>query len=224
MAKTTAAKKKSGLPVFWTTRIAAALAGDQPCERATWMGGHYKLPKEQRDSESEVKLALWKTNHTEQLSALTQKLKAEGWACDVERFFRVSGQFAAISGKAEVIAQQKDRRPVIVDVKSGEEEASHILQVLIEMIFIPHAWNAPTMQFDGQVVYPDRTVNIKPADAVQVRPKVFALLKRMGTIPKPDPSPSESACRFCDVPLAECPERFNASAEVEAAPMPGELF
>lgn len=225
MAKpTTTATKKSGLPVFWTTRIAAALAGDQPCERATWMGGHYKLPKQERCSEDAVALALWKTEHTELLNKVEAQFKADGWRCDKERFFKVPGTFSAVSGKADLVAQQKDRRPLIVDAKSGEAKESDILQVLIEMIFIPHAWKVPTMQFDGQVVYPDRTVTIKHADAERLKPKLFALAKRLGTIPKPDASPSESACRFCEVPLADCPERWQAGEMVEAGPMPGELF
>ncbi len=224
MAKPTTATKKTGLPVFWTTRIAAALAGEQSCERSTWMGAHYKLPKQQKDSEGEVALALWKTNHTEQLQAHIQKLKADGWRCDVERFFKVPGHFAKISGKADIVAQQKDRRPLIVDIKSGEEKAEHVLQVAIEMILIPHAWKVPTMQFDGQVVYEDRTIDIRHSDAVKLQPKLFALVKRLATAPKPDAAPSESACRFCDVPTELCPERWQTGAADEAAAPEFELF
>lgn len=218
-----ASTKRSGLPEFWTTTIAKALSGDQPCLLAAWLSGHYRLDKRQRENGAE--LAIWKTNHTAQLQAHVEKMKAEGWKCSVERFFKVTGQAAIISGKADLVVQQTDKRPRIIDIKSGTPRESDVLQVMIEMVMIPHAWNSPGMIFDGEVVYDTHTVAITPAQADQVKPRIFAMLKHLGLSRPPDAAPSSSACRFCDVSSADCPDREDADdSERQPVPVEMELF
>src|SRR3990167_6951693 len=93
---------RDGLPAFWTTHLAKALSGDQPCLLAPWLLGHYKLEKRVR--EDGASLALWKTNHTSQLQECVTSMTAAGWGCSVERFFKVTGQTAIVSGKADIVA------------------------------------------------------------------------------------------------------------------------
>lgn len=209
------------LPTFWCTAIAKSLSGDQPCLLSTWLSGR-KSTKAKRPRENAADLALWKVNHTEQLTGIVDRLKADGWKVSVERFFRVPGTYSVISGKADVVAQQKEKRPLIVDAKSGEPRESDVLQVCIEQVMMPLAWDAPGMIFDGKVIYQTHDVAVTPAHADQIRPRVFALLKKLGTIARPEASPSESACRFCDVPDDVCPDRFKSETALE--PPPSELF
>ena len=129
--------RREGKPAFWVSQIAKVLVGDQPCLLAPWLAGHFQIKKSQRDSAS---LATWKANHTELLQRTVKRYRSEGWKCDVERFFKVEGVSAILSGKADLIAQQKDRRPQIIDVKSGQPSESHVVQVCLEMIAIPLAW------------------------------------------------------------------------------------
>lgn len=204
-----------GIPKFWITAIAKSLSGDQPCLLSTWIHGH--LPdREKRPSGDPASLATWKVNHTAQLQALVEKLKGDGWKCSVERFFRVEGHTSIISGKADCIAQQADKRPVIWDAKSGTPRESDIVQVALEMILVPMSWNAPTMIFDGHVAYKDHDVVITPKQAEQIRPKAFALLKHLGMVRRPDASPSLGSCRFCDVSAADCPDRVEQGSEIIA--------
>ena len=198
------------LPTLWTTAIAKSLSGDQPCLLSTWISGRNK---EKRPRENAADLAIWRTNHTAQLNEAVDRLKAEGWKCSVERFFKVTGQHAIISGRADCIAQQTDKRPLILDVKSGKPRDSDVPQVAIEMVMIPLAWESPSMIFDGKVLYRDHQVQVTPTHATELRPKIVALLKKLGTMPRPEASPSQSACRFCDVPDAECPDRWKAESE-----------
>lgn len=201
-----ATTKRNGLPEFWSTHIAKVLSGDQPCYLAPWLTGHYKIEKRHRDQAS---LAVWKSNHSEQLKATVDRYRGLGWKCTVEQYFRVTGQSAVLSGKADLICQQTEKRPLIVDVKSGEPRDSDVIQVMIEQIAIPLAWGAPVMQFDGEVVYQTHSVEISPHEAAEMKPKVFGLLKRLGTMPRPEASPSQGTCRFCDVSEADCPDRWD---------------
>ena len=195
------------LPAFWVTTLAKVLSGDQPCPLQPWLSGRMKFPK--RDSGG---LAVWKAKHTELLRTTTDRLVGEGWKVAVEQFFRVEGAHAIASGKADLIVQPKNHsihRPRIIDCKTGEPKDSDAMQVIVEIVLIPIAWGK-RLQFDGQVVYADDfTVDITHAEAEAVSPKLFALLKRLGTEARPEPQPSKSACMFCDVPASECAVRWQ---------------
>jgi hypothetical protein len=207
--------RRDGLPAFWTTHIAKVLCGDQPCFLPVWLNGHHILPKRP----SSASLAKWKAEHTALLQKTTESYKAAGWNCRVESFFKVTGQTAILSGKADLICQQADKRPLIVDVKSGSPKDSDVSQVLIEMIAIPLAWNSTSMIFDGAVVYADVTIPLRPSDAESLKPQVFALLKRLALMSKPDPQPSASACKYCEIPDSLCGQRFEESPQVAATEM-----
>ena len=212
MAAIATTVKREGLPAFWTTTVAKMLSGEQPCELVAWLSGHYKLAKRPRLDDSA--LAIWKTKHTELLNETVYQMKTEGWRCSVESYFKVTGQTAILSGKSDLICQHLERRALIIDAKSGSPKGADALQVMIEMIMVPLSWGQPNLIFGGRVVYPTHKVDIEPKDAAEMRPKVFAALKQLGAVVRPDASPSESACKFCDVSDADCSERFKADAAV----------
>lgn len=203
---------RPGLPEFWATGVAKALVGDQPCLLPVWLGGHYKLPKRSGD---EARFAQWKAEHTAQLEAREALHREAGWKIDKERFWRVKGQAAVLVGKSDLILQKTDCRPVIEDVKSGRPEDHHTAQVLIYMVMLPLAWNAPRMQFAGRVVYPTHTVELHPHEAEAFRPKLMALMRRLGTAERPVPNPGRDACRFCEVPDEACGVRYVHEIDAE---------
>jgi hypothetical protein len=200
-----ATTKRDGLPDFWATGVAKLLVGDQPCRLRTWLPGHFKIEKRPQDDSSA--LTRWKIRHTEALNAAVAKFKAEGWKCQVEQFFKVHGQTAILTGKVDLITQKKDCRPTIRDAKGGEPSDADVAQVQIYQVAIPLAWNSPTMQFDGEVIYPTHTVKISAAEAQAIKPKLFALLRQLGSTERPPASPSESTCRFCEIG-SDCTERW----------------
>ena len=206
---------RSGLPSFWSTTLAKVLVGDQPCLLQPWLNGRFKFEEKQKGD-----MASWKADHSAMLQERVTSYKNAGFKCDVERFFRVTGTYAVLSGKADLVIRdaESDRpkiRPTIIDVKSGKPRDSDTAQVLIEMVMIPLAWKVPGMQFDGEVHYAnDPMVKLKSTQAETIKPKLFALLKQLGTMERPTPSPSRDACRYCAVPDAECGQRFQDSDSV----------
>lgn len=196
---------KPALPAFWVTHLAKALVGEQPCLLSPWLSGRQKFPA-RGDGAT---LALWKTQHTALLHDTVRRYQADGWTCDVERYFRVTGERAIISGKADLILRHRDMRPVVLDAKSGLPRESDLAQVMIEMILMPLAWTSPGLIFSGLVVYLDHKVPVTPAQAEALRPKLFALVRRLATTDRQPAAPSESACKFCNVPASECSERWT---------------
>ncbi len=69
------------------------------------------------------------------------------------------------------------------------------------------------MVFDGEVIYSDHSVKVTPPEAQAIRPKLFALLRKLGSDVRPEATPSPSACRFCDVSVTDCPDRFSETDE-----------
>lgn len=214
---------RNGLPEFWTTALAKALSGDQPCHLAPWLAAHYRLEKRERDDESQAKLAKWKADHSAMLTSQVEKMRSEGWKVDVERYFKTHGQKANVAGKADIVAQKADVRPLIVDVKSGSPRDSDVLQVIVEMILIPMAWEK-RMIFSGLVVYPTHEVNIKASEAEELKPRLFALIKKLSITTRPDPSPGKLQCKFCDVSEFDCPDRWKETDETQALEPVTDLF
>jgi hypothetical protein len=203
---------RTGLPNFWCTHIAKALVGEQPCMLQPWLAGRFVLPRTSSSSITE-----WKAAHSALLQTVIKERSDQGWRCKVEQFFRVTGQHGVVSGKVDLILQQKDKRPRIVDAKSGRPKDSDVTQVLIEMCLVPLAWSAPTMQFEGEVVYASGGgIVLEPREAESIKPRLFALVRQLATMERPNPSPSRDACLFCDVPDSECPDRWRDDMETVA--------
>ncbi len=198
---------RPGLPTFWSTGIARALVGENACMLQPWLLSHFQIDKRPRPDSGA--LAKWKSDHTQQLQAERDRLQAEGWKLRVEQFFRLTGQSAILSGKPDLIAQQDGKRPKILDIKSGQPRDSDVSQVAIYCIAMPLAWSSPSMIFEGEVVYPTHRILVTAADVENIRPSIFALLRKLASDQRPSASPSESACRFCDVDVLDCPERWQ---------------
>lgn len=201
--------ERTGLPEFWVTSLAKILVGEQPCKLEAYLRGRFKYPKK---AENEQMLA-WKTRHTELLNTTRAEALNNGWKLRVEGFIRVTGETAVLTGKPDIVAQKPDCRPHVIDCKGGEPKDSDIAQVAIYCVAVPLAWKAPGMQFDGQVVYADSRIDVPTSRGEFIKPKLFALLRELGSGPKPPATPSPSNCRYCEVPLEHCPDRVTEIQE-----------
>jgi len=208
---------RSGLPTVWTTHLAKALVGENACLLQPWLTARFKFDRRG----DETALVQWKANHTTLLTDIVAQYRKDGFKCQVERFFKAPGRFVNLTGKADLIAQKTDVRPLIIDAKSGSPKDSDVAQVMVEMLAVPLAWQAPAMVFDGLVIYPTHQVKVTPAEANGLRSKAFGLLKQLGTMARPAPSPSRDNCLWCVVPKSECPDRWS---EVELPEVVNEEF
>lgn len=199
--------KREGLPTFWATGIAKLLIGENPCRFEQWMKGHYRIEKVRRPDDG--KLTKWKADHTEQLTQAIDRFTSQGWKCQVERYWRLTGETAIIAGKADLITTKDGSRPTIRDIKGGIPRDSDAAQVCIYQICLPLAWRSPYMQFDGEVIYPSHSVPVPHAQAMELRSQLFALLRKLAGEARPPASPSEQTCRWCDVGKADCPDRVE---------------
>ena len=157
-------------------------------------------------------------NHT----ALLNKRKAE-WelshysvAIEGQNSFQLRGRSATLANKPDLITQ-RDGQAVIVDAKTGQDSASHVVQVMIYLYAIPRALEQyRNIELRGQATYLDHTVRI-PAEAVddQFIQNLGALIRRLAADKPPARVPSRPECRFCDISALDCPERVDEGSESE---------
>ena len=102
-------------------------------------------------------------------------------------------------------------------MKTGQDSASHVVQVMIYLYAIPRALERyRTLKLRGQVTYDDHTIRI-PAEAVddQFIQNLGALIRRLAADKPPARVPSRPECRFCDISALDCPERVDEGSEPE---------
>ena len=191
------------------------LTGENSCEWAIWFKAHHqdwtKVP-------SDFNQAQWILNHT----ALLNKRKAE-WelshysvAIEGQNSFQLRGRSATLSGKPDLITQRHGQA-VIVDVKTGQDSPSHVVQVMIYLYAIPRALEQyRNLELRGQATYLDHTVRI-PAEAVddQFIQNLGALIRRLAADKPAARVPSRQECRFCDISAEDCPDRVDEERQPE---------
>ncbi len=194
------------------TKLSSLLVGEQSCRFASWIQGHYKIEKRVRDGD----LVTWKAKHTEMMNKRVAELKLEGWKVRVEsqNFFKMKGNVAIVSGKPDIVAT-RGAETKVVDCKGGAIMDKNVAQVTIYQNILPLAWGRHDWQLSGEVVYPSAIIPVSYDAALKLREPLFRLIKDLATSTKPDPTPSEMECRFCDVSLTDCPQRFGEGKSVD---------
>ena len=202
-------------PYIWATWQPRLLTGEHSCEWAVWFKAHYQ---DWTRTTSEFNQAEWMLNHTALLNKRKVEWELSHYSVAIERqnSFQLRGRSATLAGKPDLITQ-RDGQAVIVDVKTGQDSPSHVVQVMIYLYAIPRALERyRTLELRGQATYLDHTVRI-PAESVddQFIQNLGALIRRLVADKPPTRVPSRPECRFCDISALDCPERVDEGSESE---------
>ena len=196
-------------PYIWATWLPRLLIGENSCEWAVWFKAHHqdwaKVP-------SEFNQAEWMLNHTALLNERITNWEVGGFYVDVEaqNRFELRGKSATLASRPDLVARRDDEA-VIVDAKTGQENPSHVVQVMIYLYAVPKALEKyRNLKPRGQVTCQDHTVRI-PAEAVddQFVQNLGALIRRLSADEPAKQVPSRQECRFCDISAADCPTRVD---------------
>ena len=152
------------LPYIWPNWLPSLMTVENSCEWAVRFKAHYnkwaRVP-------SNFNHAEWMLNPTALLNKRRAGWEVGGFNVDIEgrNSFHLRGRSATLAGKPDLVARRDDEA-VIIDAKTGQESASHIVQVMIYLYAIPKALERyQNLKLSGQVTYQDHTVRI-PAEAV----------------------------------------------------------
>lgn len=200
---------------IWVTWITGLMAADKHCEWSAWFRAHYsgydKAP-------SDFDLAAWKAAHGEMVRARAGELRGQGFTVFVEdqNKFNLKGRAATLGGVADLVAV-RDGEGLVVDCKSGQRRDSDAFQVLTYMLVLPLTHAACRgLDLAGEVQYRDGRLRI-PAEKLddEMKSLIRATIERVGGATPPSKVPSLSECRFCDLTVADCPERIDEAQRVE---------
>ena len=197
------------LPHIWATWLPRPVTGEDSYEWAVWFKADYQ---DWDRAPSDFDQTEWLIRHTALLKEQRGEWEARGHDVYVEgqNSFRLQGQSATLAGKPDlVIVRNKDA--LIIDVKTGRQQAWHVVQVMIYMYALPRALpQYLDLKLRGQVTYRDHTVRI-PAEAVddQFVQNLGALIRRLSADKPARRVPSPQECRFRDISAADCPERVD---------------
>ena len=196
-------------PYIWTTWLPRLLTGERSCEWAIWFKAHHQGWARKP---SDFNQAEWMLNHTSLLNekksqweARRQKVYVEG-----QNSFRLRGQSATLAGRPDLIVVRSNDA-LIIDIKAGREQPSHVVQIMIYMYALPRA--LPQYQhakLAGEVFYPTRTARVPMGSLhTQFIKDLGALILRLAVDNPAARVPSPNECRFCDITAEDCADRVD---------------
>jgi RecB family exonuclease len=181
----------------------------------TWLNGFLAVENSHESVSQELApgdfdRAGWQMAHTAMVNEARERWEGQGRQVFTERQngFSLRGDAGTLGGRPDLIARRGDAG-TIIDVKTGKDSPSHIVQVMLYMYAVPRAIRQHQgVVFDGQVAYTDHAVDI-PAAAVDDK-FVERLSQLIGQLASDAPArrvPSPGECRFCPITAADCPDR-----------------
>ena len=201
-------------PYLYVTWIPRYLTGDKSCLFAAWFKANHQNYKKMP---SDFNSAKWNMEHTDLMNKLVAELEERD--CEIliesQNSFKVESvrSGAVIGGKPDVIAVHHDGRNVIYDAKTGQESASHIVQVQLYMYLLPKAqierWR--DKKFEGVVMYADGSEKRISADSVDDAfvARLAEFMRKMTSHMPPRRVPSLAECGWCELTSADCPDRVE---------------
>ena len=199
-------------PYICATWLPKLLTGENSCEWAVWFKAHHQ---DWTRTPSEFNQAEWMLNRTSLLNEQKTQWEARGQDVYVEgqNSFRLRGQSATLAGRPDLIVV-RNHDALIIDIKAGQQQRSHFVQIMIYMYALPRA--LPQYQYAklaGEVIYPTRTVRVPMGSLhTQFKKDLGALIRRIAADKPAARVPSEHECRFCDITALDCAERVDSDA------------
>ena len=196
-------------PYIWVTWLAKLVVGENSCEWAGWFRTQHETWSWNQVPDT-TDWTTWRMAHTARINEVREDYEAKGYTVFTENqnWFRLRGNSAALGGKPDLIAR-KGSVGTIIDIKTGEPQSSHGVQVIVYMYAIPRALGQYRgVTFDGKLVYADHEVPI-PSSAVDDKfvGNLAQLITRLSSSAPARKVPSRTECGFCNIARLDCPER-----------------
>ena len=202
-------------PYIWASWLPRLLTSENSCEWAIWFKAHHQ---DWTRTPSEFNQAEWMLNRTSLLNKQKTQWEARGQDVYVEgqNSFRLRGQSATLAGRPDLIVV-RNHDALIIDIKADQKQRSRYVQIMIYIYALPRA--LPQYQhakLSGEVIYPTRTVRVPMGSLhTQFKKDLGVLIRRIAADEPAARVPSEHECRFCDITVADCPERMGEDSEPE---------
>lgn len=206
-----ATTKRPGLSYVWASHITRLLCGEAQCLYAPWLKANFQFEK----LDSNFNFAAWKVEHQDLLQKTAIKFATQWGKPQVEdqNEFKLTGTSAILAGKPDLVFR-RDKDALVVDAKTGTPRDSDGIQVALYMIVLPLVWKEP-VTMHGAIAYKHQTVDVPLESVAPIRPKLFELMRRLGSDVRPEPTPTEAECGWCSISAIDCDRRFGEGKAVD---------
>ncbi len=198
-------------PYVWVTWLAKLMDDEQVprCQWSAWFRAHYRDKWNDVFSADEQKA--WRAKHDEMVNYQADELRRHGYRVYVEseNYFKILFPSGAIlAGQPDIVAV-KGNDALVMDCKTGVQLDMHQYQLLLYMYFLPHAVKSYSgLPMSGVLMYQDGPVEVRRERLDEsFERRARSLLTAIVGSAEPVRQPHPWGCRFCDVPLADCPDR-----------------
>lgn len=206
---------RSGVYI-WITWLSKLMAGEANCQWSAWFKAHHtgyvKMP-------GSPQLAVWNVEHTRMLDEVARERADLGEKVyrETQNKFRVSRPSGlAIAGTPDMITfDPASNLYTIYDVKTGNPRQSDIIQVALYMMFLPYSTGLyKGKSLEGCVAYRDARTAV-PTGIIdsQFKKNVTYFLDLLESNAQPPKMPSHTACLWCDLTNADCPQRVSSNGD-----------
>lgn len=204
------AKTRNGLylHVAWLAKL---MSGDVTCQWGTWFKVHHDYTRRPSD----FSLVAWTADHTRFLKEVVAARSKLGEKCfqEGQNQFRVKTKGGmVITGKPDLVTVDPKDRYAVYECKTGNPKNADVMQLMLYMTLLPQTPLCTGRSLDGHLIYRVGHKQDIPNTAIDTTFKDNAKYF-VGILEGNEPLarlPSPYECRFCDIPVEECRERFEA--------------
>ncbi len=213
-------RERNGVYV-WVTWLSKLMAGETTCQWSSWFKAHHT---EYSRAPGDFQLAAWTAEHTRILDEVSKEREKQGETVYREgqnKFLTKRPSGLAIAGTPDLISMETQTgHCTVFDIKTGNPRQSDIIQVALYMMFLPYATGLyKGKKLDGCVVYKTGHSEV-PHHIIddKFKKNVTYFLNILESSTPPSKLPSHTGCSWCDLTIADCPERVDGEDVTENEP------
>ena len=200
-------------PYFWASWL-SKYRHDHHCGWQVWFQARHSRNSWDREP-NDFNLESWTKEHNDLVSETAQEWADKGYVVMLESQtkFNLTGRTATVAGKPDLVVW-RDKDVVVIDVKTGQQRTSDVVQVLLYMWALPLQFLSffRDKELRGQLVYRDHVMDI-PVDGLndQCKRDFANTVNTLASSTEPLRHPDPDWCKRCPITAKDCPDRMKSS-------------
>jgi hypothetical protein len=181
------------------TDLSKLISGEETCLFKIW----YKMRHREDTEEISKKLVEWKVNHTKMMLDLSNKLEMKGGEIKKEEYIKLDASNGTLVGRVDLL-HIADDEVIIYDCKSGKQNISHHLQMMIYLYMVDKLKLYKGKMLRGVIHYENKDIYYSLGDILD---DLHSSIETYTNILLDDSAPSAfvgGSCEWCEI---ECEKK-----------------
>jgi CRISPR/Cas system-associated exonuclease Cas4 (RecB family) len=178
--------------------LSKLISGDEACPFKIW----YKMRHKEATAQISKNLAQWKINHTKMLKHLSNELEKKGGKIKKEEYVKLDVSGGTLVGRVDLL-HIIDDEVVIYDCKSGRQNASHHVQMMIYLYMVDKLNLFEEKPLRGVIQYEDENINYSLSDIYDDLPSEIKEYSKILINDSPPSAFVGASCEWCNIEYEE---------------------